>query len=314
MLVRSRAAATPSSTLPTAQGRTARLPRPVGDLKVTLDRHAEWKQIFNESLAADARLLLRARTCTASTGRRCRQKYEPLVPYVNHRADLTYVIGEMIGELNVGHAYVGGGDLPQPRRGSRWACSAPSSSATPQTKFFQITKIFKGQNWDPALRSPLTEIGVDVKEGDYIVAVDGQLHGRADRHLRGAGRHGRQAGHAEASTARRRRRAPATSSSSRSADERGLYYYDWVQDNIEKVDEGDRRQGRLHPRARHGRARPERVREVLLPADRQGGADHRRPRQRRRQRLADDHRAAAPRAGAGRHRPQRHAADQSRAR
>ena len=64
----------------------------------------------------------------------------------------------------------------------------------PQSKFFRITKIFKGQNWDPALRSPLTEIGVDARDGDYIVAVDGRSTAGHDRHLGGARRQGRQAG------------------------------------------------------------------------------------------------------------------------
>ena len=66
-----------------------------------------------------------------------REKYEPLVAHVNHRADLTYVIGEMIGELNAGHSYVGGGDMPEPRRIPTGLLGA-GSSATRPTKYYQI--------------------------------------------------------------------------------------------------------------------------------------------------------------------------------
>src|SRR5262249_45945030 len=101
-----------------------------------------------------------------------RAKYEPLVPHVNHRADLTYVIGEMIGELNAGHAYVGGGDMPHPPRlptGLLGARLRRHSSG-----YFQIVKILRGESWDPALRSPLAELGLNVKDGDFLLAINGQ--------------------------------------------------------------------------------------------------------------------------------------------
>ena len=127
-------------------------------------------------------------------------------------------------------------------------------------------KSSRGQNWDPALRSPLTEIGVNVKEGDYILAVNGQPTSEMpDIYEALVGTAGKQVtlkvnGTAAAQGARDAVVVPTQ-------DERSLYYYDWVQGNIAKVDEGDRRQGRLHPRPRHGRAGPERVRQALLSAD-----------------------------------------------
>ena len=83
------------------------------------------------------------------------------------------------------------------------------------TKFFRVAKIFKGQNWDPALRSPLTEIGVNVKEGDFIVAVDGRSTAELTRHLGGAGRQGGQAGDAEGE---RRRGGPGRARRGRDSD------------------------------------------------------------------------------------------------
>src|SRR5207302_1840343 len=102
-----------------------------------------------------------------------RKKYEPLVAHVQHRADLTYLVGEMIGELNTGHTYVGGGEMPKVDRIPTGLLGA-ELKRDDATKYYQIAKILKGANWDRALHSPLTEIGLNVKEGEYIVAVNGQ--------------------------------------------------------------------------------------------------------------------------------------------
>ncbi len=102
-----------------------------------------------------------------------RKNYEPLLPFVRHRADLTYIIGEMIGELSAGHTYVGGGDLPQKERIKTGLLGAVIEKDA-ASGYFRIAKILKGQNWDKDVRSPLTEIGVDAREGDYILAVNGK--------------------------------------------------------------------------------------------------------------------------------------------
>ncbi len=100
-------------------------------------------------------------------------RYRPLLPYVAHRSDLNYVLGEMVAELNVGHAYIEGGDFEIParpegrpagralraRRRRRGATGSPRSSrATTRRRSY---------------RSPLTEVGVDAKVGDYVLAIDG---------------------------------------------------------------------------------------------------------------------------------------------
>ena len=76
-----------------------------------------------------------------------RKKYEPLVDHVTHRADLTYIIGEMIGELNIGHAYVGGGELPEVRKVQQ-GLARRRDRRDPETGYFQITRILPGDNWD----------------------------------------------------------------------------------------------------------------------------------------------------------------------
>ncbi len=84
-------------------------------LEVNLDRGAEWAQIFNECWR-QMRDFFYAPNMHGVDWRGLRDRYAALLPHVSHRADLTYIIGEMIGELSAGHTYVGGGDLPAPRR------------------------------------------------------------------------------------------------------------------------------------------------------------------------------------------------------
>ena len=87
----------------------------LSDLKFNLDREAEWKQIYNECWR-QMRDFFYAPNMHGVDWEKVRRNYEPLVPFVRHRADLTYIIGEMIGELSAGHTYVGGGDMPRKQR------------------------------------------------------------------------------------------------------------------------------------------------------------------------------------------------------
>jgi tricorn protease len=102
-----------------------------------------------------------------------RAKYEPLLADVGDRSDLNYLLGQMVAELSIGHAYVGGGDLglpPKPHAGllgARFELDAANGR-------YRIAKILKGDNEEERYRSPLTELGVDVHEGDYVIAINGQ--------------------------------------------------------------------------------------------------------------------------------------------
>lgn len=104
----------------------------------------------------------------------------------------------------------------------------------PKSKTFRITKILKGQNWDDRLRSPLTDIGVDVSEGDYILAVNGhptpELSDIWEALVDTAGKQVTLRVGPDPSGRGARDTVVVPT-----ADERGLYYYNWVQDNIEKV-------------------------------------------------------------------------------
>jgi tricorn protease len=205
----------------------------LSDMKFKLDREAEWKQIYSECWR-QMRDFFYAPNLHGVDWDKVRKNYEPLIPFVKHRADLTYIIGEMIGELNAGHTYVGGGDLPKKDRVKQGLLGAVVERDA-ASGYFRIRKILKGQNWDKSVRSPLTEIGVDAREGDYILAVDGaptnqmkdiyeSLVNTVDKQVR-----------------LRLNAKPQTEGSRETvvvpiANESQLYYYAWVQGNLEKVD------------------------------------------------------------------------------
>jgi tricorn protease len=159
--------------------------------------------------------------------------YAQLLPHVNNRADLTYIIGEMIGELNIGHAYVGGGDYPKPERIDLGLLGA-KIERDPSSGYYRIRKILAGQNWDKSLRSPLTDIGVNATEGDYILVIDGkQTNEMKDIYESLVGKAGKQVTLKLSSTPKEEgsRETVVIPTS----DERPLYYLNWVQGNIEKV-------------------------------------------------------------------------------
>jgi tricorn protease len=98
-------------------------------------------------------------------------KYSVLVPYVHHRNDLTYILGEMIGELNIGHAYVGGGDRPKIQK--IYTGQLGAKFVQDKSGYFKITKILRGPSWTKTKNSPLAIPGLNVKKGDFIVAING---------------------------------------------------------------------------------------------------------------------------------------------
>src|SRR6195256_380381 len=140
-------------------------------LDMQLDRHAEWTQIYNEAWR-QMRDFFFSPTMNGVDWKAMRDKYAALLPFVNHRNDLTYLIGELIGELNNGHAYVSGGERPETQR-IKLGLLGAEFSRDPATKAYRIEKILPGENWDKHARSPLTAIGLNVKPGDYILAVNG---------------------------------------------------------------------------------------------------------------------------------------------
>ncbi len=209
-------------------------PLDLSGMEMKLDHAAEWQQIFHECWR-QMRDFFFDEKMHGVDWPAMKKKYEPLLAHVTHRADLTYVIGEMIAELNVGHAYVGGGDMPHPQRITTGLLGARLSRDA-ATGYYKIDKILKGANWEGKLRSPLTEPGVDVKEGDYILAIDGKpVNEMTSLYEATANKAGKQItlkvnGEAKATGARDVVVVPI-------ADEAALYYHNWVQDNAKKVND-----------------------------------------------------------------------------
>lgn len=142
----------------------------LSNMKLLVDRKKEWNQIFNEAWR-QMRDFFYDPGMHGVDWAAMKKKYQALLPYVNSRLDLTYVIGEMISELSAGHAYVGGGDVVKADRIQTGLLGAELSRHS--SGYYQIDNILKGENWLPSSRSPLTEIGVKVNEGDYIIEVNG---------------------------------------------------------------------------------------------------------------------------------------------
>ncbi|HJQ39808.1 MAG TPA: PDZ domain-containing protein, partial [Thermoanaerobaculia bacterium] len=138
-------------------------------MEMKIDPRAEWAQEFT-----DAWRILRDwfydPNMHGSNWNDIRAKYGQLVPFVANRNDLDYILGEIAGELNAGHVYVGQAPGSGIERRDNGLLGA---EIVADAGYFRVAHIFPGENWQDAFRSPLTEPGVKVNEGDYILAVDG---------------------------------------------------------------------------------------------------------------------------------------------
>lgn len=201
-------------------------------LKVYVNKDEEWKQIFDEAWR-QMRDFFYVENMHGVDWPAMKAKYGQMLPYVNNRNDLNYLIGEMIAELSIGHAYVNGGDKPSPERIKTGLLGAKVSKDA-VSGYFKVDMVLKGQNWSREMRSPLTEVGVNVKEGDYILAVDGKPADKMpDLYAAFVGKAGKPVEltvNSSASLAGSRKVIVTPVE-----DEANLYYYNWVQHNIDYV-------------------------------------------------------------------------------
>lgn len=205
----------------------------LSNMKITVDYPKEWAQIFDEAWRA-YRDGFYQESMHGVDWKAIKEKYVVLLPYVKTRLDLNYIIGEMIGELNCGHAYVNPGETEQPKRINTGLLGAEITRD--KSGFFRLEKIFPGASWSKELRSPLMEPGVDVKAGEYIVAIDGVPTNTVKD------MYSLLVGKAEIPTEISLNAKPQLSGArkvviSPLANEYPLIHYNWVQDNIKKVDQ-----------------------------------------------------------------------------
>ncbi len=139
-------------------------------MEVKIDPKAEWAQMFEEAWRIN-RDFLYDPNMHGADWRTIKAKYQPWVDYVRHRSDLSYVLAHMMGELVIGHSYIQGGDAPTPPQVQVGLLGADYSI---ENNLYRISKIYTGENWNPDLRAPLTEPGINVSVGDYILSVNGR--------------------------------------------------------------------------------------------------------------------------------------------
>jgi tricorn protease len=213
-------------------------------LNIPVDLKEEWNQIYNEAWR-QMRDYFYDPGMHGVDWDNIRKKYADLVYHANHRDDLNYIIGEMIGELNAGHAYINGGDRVQAQRIKTGLLGAELTKDR-KSGYFVIDKILKGKNWKKNLRSPLIGQGIDIQEGEYIISINNIYTNTVENIyelLLG------QAGNTveievnnkpNDKNARKYLIQPVE-------DESQLYYFQWVQENIRKVNEAtEQRVGYLH--------------------------------------------------------------------
>ncbi|MBV9268333.1 MAG: PD40 domain-containing protein [Acidobacteriaceae bacterium] len=138
-------------------------------LKMYLDPKQEFRQIFNEGWR-NQRDYLYVKNMHGTDWPAMKEIYGQMLPYVNHRADLNYLLDIMGAEIAIGHSFVRGGDIP----------TVPTSPAgllgadfVIENSRYKIARIYDTENWNPELKAPLAGPGIDVAVGDYVVAING---------------------------------------------------------------------------------------------------------------------------------------------
>lgn len=138
-------------------------------LRAYIDPKLEFQQIFNEGWRNE-RNNLYVKNMHGSDWPKMKQMYGQLLPYVNHRSDLNYLMDNMGAEIAIGHSYVRGGDIPEVPTANGGMLGA---DFTVDNGRYRIAKIYDAESWNPELRAPLAMPGNNVRNGDYLLAVNG---------------------------------------------------------------------------------------------------------------------------------------------
>ncbi len=142
----------------------------IDDIEVRIDPRAEWRQMYREAWRLQRDFLYDPNYHGLNL-QEAEKTYAVFLDGLMHRADLNYLFNEMLGQLTLGHTYVGGGDTPDVNRVKGGLLGADLKIENGRYRFLTI---FNGENWNPQLKAPLTQPGVNVKEGEYLIAIDGK--------------------------------------------------------------------------------------------------------------------------------------------
>jgi len=202
------------------------------ELRVKVDPPAEWRQIFREAVRFQ-RDYFYVKNVHGLDLAWAERTYGPWVDHVRHRDDLTYVLDILGGETAVGHSFTGGGDLPDV---DAVPVGQLGADLVADSGRYRIAKVYTGESWNPTLRAPLAAPGVDVRAGEYVIAVNGRELTAADNP------HALFDRTADTQT-RLRVNAKPTAEGARDvvvvpvASEAMLRRYDWIEGNRRRVDE-----------------------------------------------------------------------------
>jgi tricorn protease len=171
--------ASPDDTAGAGGGSGGGTPKPgFGPLKldgweVRVEPRAVWKQIYNETWRIERDFFYDPHYHGLDL-EKAKKKYAPYLDGIASRDELTYLFQECLGEMTVGHMFVGGGEAPEPKKVKGGLLGADYSL---ENNRYRVAKVYNGENWNPGNEAPLTQPGVNVKAGDYILAVNGrELH------------------------------------------------------------------------------------------------------------------------------------------
>jgi tricorn protease len=142
----------------------------MAEMEVRIDPQFEWRQMFREVWRGE-RDFFYAANAHGMDLQGLEKLYEPYLNAVAHRSDLNYLFRDMCNQLTVGHMFIQGGDTPNPNFVSGGLLGADYKLENGR---YRIVKVYNGENWNPRLRAPLTQPGVNVKAGEYLLAVNGR--------------------------------------------------------------------------------------------------------------------------------------------
>jgi len=145
-------------------------PLNLAGMEVNVDPRAEWKQEYAEVWRIERDFFydpnLHGLNLPAT-----KKHYEPYLENIGSRIDFSYLLSEMLGELTVGHMYIRTPSDPPSEQGKVGLLGADYKI---ENGHYRFSKILQGENWNPQLRAPLTQPGINVQEGDYLLAVNGR--------------------------------------------------------------------------------------------------------------------------------------------
>ncbi len=139
-------------------------------MRALVDPQAEWRQIFREAVRFQRDYFYVDNVHGLDLGW-AEATYGAWLGDVRHRDDLNYLLDILGGETSIGHSFVGGGDTPDVDRVPMGLLGADYAVENGR---YRITRIYTGEEWNPGLRAPLAGPGIDAREGDYVIAVDGE--------------------------------------------------------------------------------------------------------------------------------------------